>query len=138
MGCIDKDSEKPATGFDTGYLPRDEKFSRYKKMLFITAGIRCLAHHFLFSIQSFILRDHIFSEHDDIHKLYAGQLKHDFKSTKEIIRKPTDGTLMEFPPPGIVQGTDPRPKLHDIFHTAIIAFPFIIEIHAKYIQSIGL
>ena len=106
LGCIDKDSEKPVTGFDTGYLPRDERFSRYKKMLFVTAGIRCLTHHFIFSIQSIILRDHIFEEQEDIHKLYVGQLKHDFKSTKQIVRKPTDGTLMEFPPPGIVQGTN--------------------------------
>ena len=103
-------------GFDGVYLPRDARFSILKMSHFIAVGTRCFLRHYIFTIQSLLLRYQTFKEHESIHKLYAGQLKQ--KS------KPIVGTTIEFPSLGIIRGRNSLDFNICTFHTSKFAFSF--------------
>lgn len=98
-------SETPETGFDAAYVPRDERFSASKKLQFIGAGARSLGHNVMSTLESLIMDDRSFEALEQIHDLYVGDLQatYDYSSPTPVIRKPTDGTPLEFPPPGVVE-----------------------------------
>ena len=124
------------SGFDGVYLPRDARFSILKMSHFIAVGTRCFLRHYIFTIQSLFLRDRTFEKHESIHKLYAGQLKQKFR--------PTAGTMIEFPPPGIIRGRNSLDSKTCTFHTSKFAFSFkkscknlllLPKIHARFAFS---
>ncbi|KAI5057554.1 hypothetical protein GOP47_0027569 [Adiantum capillus-veneris] len=97
-------SESPETSFDGTYVPRDDRFSASKKMQFIGAGARSLGHNVISTLESLIMDDRSFEALEQIHDLYVGDLQATYGSTATpVIRKPTDGTPLEFPPPGVVE-----------------------------------
>ncbi|MCO5611431.1 hypothetical protein L7F22_065684 [Adiantum nelumboides] len=97
-------SESPETAFDETYVPRDERFSASKRLQFIGAGARSLGHNVISTLQSLIMDDRSFEALEQIHDLYVDDLQATYGSTTTpVIRKPTDGTPLEFPPPGVVE-----------------------------------
>eukprot|EP00250_Pteridium_aquilinum_P005211 c15342_g1_i1 orf=435-2912(+) len=100
----DPASEQPETSFDGTYVPRDERFSAQKKAQFLGAGIRSLGHNVISTLESLVMDDRSFEALEQIYDLYVGDLKATYGScTTPIIRKPTDGTTLDFPPPGVVE-----------------------------------
>ncbi|MCO5611429.1 hypothetical protein L7F22_065682 [Adiantum nelumboides] len=97
-------SETPETGFDAAYVPRDDRFSASKRMQFIAAGVRSMGHNVISTLRSLIMDDRSFEALEQIHDLYVENLQATYGSTTTpIIRKPTDGTPLEFPPPAVVE-----------------------------------
>eukprot|EP00250_Pteridium_aquilinum_P000048 c10063_g1_i1 orf=185-2881(-) len=98
----DKSAEEPVF-FDDGYVPRDERFSPLKMTLFLAASVKCFGQNVLPILRDIVDASDHFSDFDEVYELYEGSLR-SIRTPKFKLKNPTNGSLITFPPPGVVQG----------------------------------
>ncbi|MCO5559792.1 hypothetical protein L7F22_013396 [Adiantum nelumboides] len=107
----DPDAEEPVF-FNDGYVPRDERFSPWKMSLFIQAAIKCFGQNVLPSLRDLVDAGDFYDAFHEIHELYEGSLR-SVKTLKQMFTNPVSKSVVQFPPPGVVQASKDA-WLHDV------------------------
>ncbi|KAH7447050.1 hypothetical protein KP509_01G089100 [Ceratopteris richardii] len=127
MTKADPNSEKPAKGVESIYVPRDERFDHIKRSDFLGSSIKSFLHEVLPTIEQNLRGTDDFDSLLDIRNLYNNGLKIPtehlnsslseeetlcgFKNAFEVIRELTNGdqedsSLLKFPLPQILQDNE--------------------------------
>ncbi|KAH7298170.1 hypothetical protein KP509_25G030300 [Ceratopteris richardii] len=95
--------ETHMNSYNSTYIPRDERFSPLKKSRFYITGFKSFSHSIISDIMRLWRNSKSFADFNEIHSLYANQLRTDSDGKSPMPPGPIEVPYITFPHPGVVR-----------------------------------
>eukprot|EP00250_Pteridium_aquilinum_P015229 c22462_g2_i1 orf=182-2659(+) len=120
----DEAYEAHMNSYNKTYIPRDERFSPLKKSKFYVTGARSFGHSIISDMERLWRNDKSFVDFDQIHGLYANQLKStDVDESGLVPTGPIEVPYLVYPHPGVVRANKEGWKTDQEFGRQRLAGP---------------